>query len=52
MFAKFNVSQSGFFDLSEFEVQEVFHVYLNKFAIAVSHLFLLYLVIINLHWLI
>ena len=27
-------------------IQEVFHVYLNKFEIAVSHLFLLYLVII------
>ena len=34
------------------ELQEVFHVYLNRFEIAVSHFFLLYLVIIHFHWLI
>ena len=36
------------------KLQEVFHVYLNRFEIVVSHLFLIIfnVVILNLHWLI
>ena len=36
------------------KLQEVFHAYLNKFEIVVSHLFLniFNVVILNLHWLI
>ena len=33
---------------SSYNIQEVFHVYLNKFEIAVTHLFLI-IVIIELH---
>ena len=32
-------------------IQEVFHIYLNKFEIAISHLFLI-IFSYNLHWLI